>query len=81
PDAVAAARARTGSVGAHYRSDAPDAGIPVLSAADDTTTSEAVRAMRATGAIVAAPRPARSSAAAARDDAASAPLTQEVLAC
>ncbi|WP_082484864.1 L-aspartate oxidase [Microbacterium sp. Leaf151] len=77
---VAAARARTGSVGAHYRSDAPDAGIPVLLATGDTTMREAARAVGATGAVVATPHPARSSAA-ARDDAASAPFTQEVLAC
>lgn len=69
---VAAARARTGSVGAHYRSDA---GMPVLPAPGDASTSHALAAS-ATGAVDETPRPA-----ATRHDAASAPLPQEVLAC
>jgi L-aspartate oxidase len=73
---VAAARARTASVGAHYRSDAPDAGIPVFSAHGDAAASEPVRTASATGTVVAPPRPA-----APHEGAASAPLPQEVLAC
>ncbi|WP_285136972.1 L-aspartate oxidase [Microbacterium sp. lyk4-40-TSB-66] len=70
---VAAARARTGSVGAHFRSDT---GSPMLRARSGTAAGEPVRAAIADHAVHATPRPA-----AALDGAASSPLPQEVLAC